>query len=295
MSPNGQATPVVFGTPTVAGGVSPISTTCTPVSGSLFSIGTTPVTCTATDAQQRASTCSFAVNVQAPARIRLTKFLAFGDSITLGEDGNTLTQAPPGVQPFVLFDQTYPDVLRRQLSTRYTTQAMSVDNRGMPGEMVGTPEALTRFSQLVATRAYEAVLIMEGTNDLFTVDPRLITPAIANLRAMVRDARSRNVRPYLATIPPMNPAGRRGGGANLVAPLNEEIRALARAEGVTLVDIQLAFGTSFSLLSNDGLHPNAEGFTRIAETFFAALRSTLELPAAAAIGGPAALTRPSWP
>jgi lysophospholipase L1-like esterase len=117
---------------------------------------------------------------------------------------------------------------------------------------------------------------MEGTNDLFEVDPLLITPAIENLRTMIRDARLRNVRVYIATVPPMNPLGMRGGGASLVAPLNDRIRSLASQEGVTLVDINQAFGGNLSFLSADGLHPNASGYTLIAESFFQTLRATLE-------------------
>jgi lysophospholipase L1-like esterase len=122
------------------------------------------------------------------------------------------------------------------------------------------------------------------------VDARLIAPAIANLRVMVRDARSRNIRAYLATIPPMNPAARRGAGSALVAPMNDEIRALARSEGVTLVDVHQAFGGTLSLLSSDGLHPNADGFAKISDTFFLALRGTLELPQTAPGVTPATMT-----
>lgn len=280
VSSTGQPAPVVFGTPTVVGGASPISTSCTPTSGSMFPIGTTSVTCTALDGRQRSSTCSFSVNVTAPARIRLTKFLAFGDSITLGEDGNTLAFGPPGTHGFVLVGRTYPDELQRLLAVRYPSQTLSVDNKGYGGEKAGSADTVTRFNGLLATGLYESALIMEGSNDVFDRDPRLIPPALANLRAMIRSARNRSVRPYLATIPPMDPSKRYGGGAPLVVPMNDELRALARSEGVDLVDVHQGFGGNLSLLSTDGLHPNAEGFAKIAETFFGVLRATLELPAA---------------
>ena len=54
-------------TPSVSGGVSPITSTCSPPSGSLFSVGTTSFGCTATDAiQQRASCTSQVVVLAAP-------------------------------------------------------------------------------------------------------------------------------------------------------------------------------------------------------------------------------------
>ena len=57
-----------------------------------------------------------------------------------------------------------------------------------------------------------------------------------------------------------------------MAPLNDQIRTLAFQEGITLVDINQAFGANLSLLSADGLHPNASGYALIAETFFQTLR-----------------------
>src|SRR6202008_3640714 len=97
----GQPLPVVYGTATVVGGATPVTTSCNPGSGTQFAIGTTAVSCTATDSRQRTDKCDFAVVVQAPARISLTRFVAFGDSITLGEDGNT-TSIVPMLHPLVV-------------------------------------------------------------------------------------------------------------------------------------------------------------------------------------------------
>ena len=78
-------------------------------------------------------------------------------------------------------------------------------------------------------------------------------------RASPVDARSRNVRVFLATVPPQNPNGPRGMlGYQTVPLLNAEIRLLASSEGVPLVDVFDAFGGNLNLLGPDGLHPNAE-------------------------------------
>jgi Domain of unknown function (DUF5666)/Fibronectin type III domain/HYR domain len=61
-SHSGNAMKVYF-SPTVTGGVAPITTSCTPLSGSLFQIGTTPVTCLATDAQRQVDSCATSVIV----------------------------------------------------------------------------------------------------------------------------------------------------------------------------------------------------------------------------------------
>src|SRR4051812_28217867 len=91
-SRDGLATPVTYGTPTTTGGAPPVVINCTPQSGSAFPIGTNTVVCTATDARQRTNSCSFTITVLTPPKISLTRFAAFGDSITWGENGAILAQ-----------------------------------------------------------------------------------------------------------------------------------------------------------------------------------------------------------
>jgi hypothetical protein len=64
-SPDGNPISVTL-TPAVSGGVAPISTSCSPASGSLFSVGTTSFTCTAVDAAQQKASCTSTVVVAAP-------------------------------------------------------------------------------------------------------------------------------------------------------------------------------------------------------------------------------------
>lgn len=302
--------PVVYSLPSVAGGASPITTACTPASGSTFPLGTTTVTCTATDAQQRTSSCSLTIAVAAPPRVRVTRFVAFGDSITWGEDGTyALTSEVNGVMTFlrsvVLPGRQYPTVLLAALQGRYSlqTSAISVVNAGCPGETVGLNEAacdqplppLPRFNSAIANQ--QVVLLMEGSNDVNAAvrDSLAIEAALGNVQRMVRAAKNAGVIPYLATIAPMNPNSAcipscRGGGAALVPAYNDRIRALAVSEGVTLVDVNRAFNGDFSLLSTDGLHPNAAGYQRIAETFFDSIKSTLEQTTT--LTGPSTLSLP---
>jgi lysophospholipase L1-like esterase len=103
--------------------------------------------------------------------------------------------------------------------------------------------------------------------------------AIAGLRTMVLDAKSRNIRPFLATIPPMDPLGFRGMvyGHEYVAGFNDRIRQVASLENVALVDVYQAFGGNLALLSADGVHPNPGGYQRIADTFFTAIKTTAEI------------------
>ena len=138
---------------------------------------------------------------------------------------------------------------------------------------------------LTASRQYSVALIMEGTNDIFYGDASKEPAAYDGLRAMIRNAKANNIRPYLATIPPTNPTAcdpvcRGRDSFSLVSGFNDGVRGLAVSEGVTLVDVYQAFGGNLSLLGPDGLHPAAAGYQRIADTFFTAIKQTLEVPSA---------------
>ena len=285
ISPGGGSTPVQYGAPTAAGGAPPVTFTCTPPSGSSFSVGTTTVSCVATDARQRTDSCTFPVVVQPTPRISITSFVAFGDSITAGEDGVSNLTVDSGfsrVMPRVLLPapQRYPNVLESSLRARYTTQTPTVANAGLPGEKAGASTTLTRFNSVLSNGSYGAVLILEGSNDISERDAGEIPATIQGLRNMIQSARGRNVRPFLATIPPMVPNSQRGLAWSLVPALNSSIRNLAVSEGVSLVDVEAAFGTSYQqYIGADGLHPNAIGYAKIAETFFNILKNSLDIPA----------------
>jgi lysophospholipase L1-like esterase len=285
---------VTYSAPTVVNGQAPVITTCIPAPGSAFTVGQKTVACAATDSLQRTDSCSFLVTVLTPPKLSTTSFLAFGDSITAGEDGQN-SVAPSAslmsarVHPMVLFPfgQRYPQELQQLLVDRYKTQSPAVDNQGSPGEAAADPNTLRRFVSLTSSRRYSVALIMEGTNDLYDRDDRIVPFAIDALRSMIHDAKGKGMRPYLATIPPMNPSACvpvcRGLPWSLVSGFNDNVRTLAASEGVTLVDVYQAFGGNFALLGPDGLHPSADGYTKIADTFFTAIKQTLESPSASGV------------
>jgi lysophospholipase L1-like esterase len=274
-SPNGLPLAVTYPSPTVAGGTAPVTTTCTPPSQSTFGVGVQSVSCTATDAAQRTDTCGFSITVAAPARISVTRFLAFGDSLTAGEDGNVGSAAAFSSRRIV--DRPYPAALQGLLAARYTAQTITVENRGVPGERVDT--GAPRLTGLLASRAYDVVLVLEGANDLYVDGPAAVSGIVSAARFMANDARSRSVQPFVATFPPQRVTGSLGGRAALVPGLNTGIRAMAQTQGFSLVDLEAAFGSDISqLIGPDGLHPTAAGYVRIAETFFDALKQALDRP-----------------
>ena len=285
-SPSGQPLAVSYGAATVTGGTPPTAVSCSPASGAIFPIGVTPVACIATDQVQRTDSCTFSVTVTAPPRLSVTRFLAFGDSITWGEDGSNAVMslgATNTVRPRVQFStpDTYPGALQAKLAALYTAQSPTVGNGGNPGEHVTDPGTFPRFVSYTSTGAYDVVLLMEGANDLQDND---VLDVLIGLGRMIDDARNRRMQVFLATIPPENPLGfdpiDRGGEYAAVAPFNDLVRSLASTKGVPLVDVYQAFGGDLTLIGNDGLHPTAAGYHLIADTFLASIRKTLEVPAA---------------
>ncbi len=289
-SQDGNAVSVTYAAPTVANGSVPLVTTCTPPNGSSFAVGQqTTVTCTTTDALQRTDSCTFTVTIQPPPRLSATSFLAFGDSITWGEDGRAPTVVAtsadrnyPRVQ--LPANEIYPNVLQSLLAQRYRLQTPTVFNAGCPGETItgsSSPcsggNAFSRFVRLTSTRRYQAVLIMEGSNDLYNGDAAVYPYAMAGLRQMILDARSRNIQPFLATIPPMDPSGFRGIRADMVPTFNAQVvQPLAAQENVPLVDVYSAFDNINTEIGFDGLHPTAAGYQKIAEAFLLKIEATLQ-------------------
>jgi acyl-CoA thioesterase-1 len=204
--------------------------------------------------------------VTAPLTITSTRFMAFGNSITEGKiaDGTILTN-------------NYPEVLRGLLASRYTSQTIAMVNKGFGGEFTSTG-AIRLTGELDSVRP-QILLLEEGINDLSGGNESSIGPMIENLRTMVREAQRQDVGVFLATLTPVRAGSPKGGAFNLLPEANDRIRNLALSERATLVDLYLAFGgIAGSLIDTDGLHPNAQGYQRIAETFFDRIRATLEGP-----------------
>jgi lysophospholipase L1-like esterase len=279
-SPSGQPLAVTYPPATVIAGLPPTTISCAPASGSVLPVGVTTVTCTATDHVNRTGSCTFSVTVIGPPHLTVTRFVAFGDSITFGEDGTTAetTLSLDRLRPFVQFDTpyTYPGALQISLSARYTAQFPQVANQGKRGEAVTDPATFSRFVSVTPASQYDVVLLMEGVNDLGAVSFQAITTGLGQ---MIDNARNRGLKVMLATLPPQNPSGSKGGNAGLVAPFNGQVSTLAFSKGVPLVDVYTAFGGDLSLLGSDGLHPTAAGYQRIASEFFSRIIQTFEGPA----------------
>jgi lysophospholipase L1-like esterase len=203
----------------------------------------------------------------------VTRFLAFGDSLTEGQSASVASR------PMMLAPVTsYPSMLERDLRALYSVQDVRVVNSGRSGEWA--EDGVYRLAGELRTAGPDAVLLLEGVNDLSALGTPVMQPTLDALDYMVQLCRQQRAAVYLATLPPQRPGGVRADAASLVPAFNEGLRRIARNRGAVLVDLEAAFGTDDSLLSEDGLHPNVAGYQVMAQAFLAAIRATLEKPAA---------------
>jgi lysophospholipase L1-like esterase len=210
-----------------------------------------------------------------------TRFLAFGDSLTLGQSA-TLTSRPL----LLAVVTSYPDLLERDLRAAYVTQDVRVLNSGRGGEWA--VDGVERFRAELPAAQPDAVLLLEGANDLVSLGERGMQPALDALDYMIQLVVGRRAPVFVATLPPQRPGGARAQSAALVPAFNESLRRIASRRGAVLVDLEAAFGMDDSLLSADGLHPTAAGYQVMARSFLTAIRATLERRTAtpAQIAGP---------
>lgn len=278
-------TTVTFAAPTVTAGREPVTVACTPASGSTFPLGATTVTCTGTDALNRANSCSFTVTVSRTPQLTVTRFLAFGDSITAGEVSFPLAGIIPqrgGLPNFLLRvvpAASYPSVLANLLAARYAAQASSLVmvNEGVPGELVRNPTTSTRFSQALSNHRPEVALLMHAYNDVG--DPAVISSAVTAVDALAAEARNRGVRRVvILNMAPPRPGGNNSRPLSTILAYNERLQRAAAGEGALYVDIYAALSSSVSTyIGVDGLHPNEAGYRRIAETVMTAIQANLEV------------------
>jgi hypothetical protein len=93
-SPDGKPVAVSYAAPVASGGVPPLTQpTCAPLSGSLFAVGVTPVTCQASDAAGQKASAGFSVTVTytPPAPIdqcKVTPLVVTGIKWPSGQTGN---------------------------------------------------------------------------------------------------------------------------------------------------------------------------------------------------------------
>ena len=179
----------------------------------------------------------------APALPPLAKnatVLAFGDSLTHGT--GTARQ------------HSYPAILEQIIGRR-------VVSAGVPGEV--SAKGLERLRDVLDEEQPDLLVLCHGGNDFLRRMNR--RKAEANIRAMVKLARSRGIPVVLIGVPA--PGFRMTEGAGLYARIAED-HALPY-DGKTLAKI-----LGNPRLKSDMVHPNAKGYQKLAEAVAGLLRQS---------------------
>lgn len=274
---------VDFDPPAITGGTPPVETVCTPASGSSFPLGSTTVNCTGSDASSRTAMCSFNVTLTGNS-IALTKYEAFGDSLTAGETGREFLNTP-------LVDDVenaYPTKLQANFDTVYPGQGVTVINKGHNGDPVEVTDAVIRDT--VPVDRPDAVLILSGFNNLRSAcghggEPlsgsckTAIDHVGQGIRDCIRHTKEADAGVQFIFVSTLTPPGASGSNRidpNAIVAANDQIRQEVARGGAVLVDSYMAFvGHEPEYVNVDGLHLQPAGYQALADTFFAAIQATV--------------------
>jgi lysophospholipase L1-like esterase len=155
--------------------------------------------------------------------------------------------------------------------------------RGISGQT--TPQMLVRFRQDVIALRPAAVVILAGTNDIAGNTGPTTVEAIEDAIASMADlARANGIRVVLASVlpaldypwsPGLEPAPK-------IAALNARLRSLAARHGDVWLDLHSATrderGGLRAALSDDGVHPNADGYRVMSPLAERAIAEALSRP-----------------
>lgn len=221
--------------------------------------------------------------VPAPTLSR-TSFLAFGDSITLGEVTSPVSGLRPpslGAAPIlplvVVPAASYPSQLQSRLVAQYPRQAsaITVVTSAVGGEHAH--EGAARFGDVFDAVRPQVVLLMEGANDLRLYGTDLPTLA---LYVMTFHSQLRGAKVFIASMLPSRPGLRLSQDPAQLEEMNAKLQRMIDGEGKGAILVNLYDPMKAevqTLIGSDGLHPTEAGYRRIAEIFFGAIRSELEV------------------
>ena len=161
--------------------------------------------------------------------------------------------------------------------------AGGVLDRGISGQSSG--QMVLRFQADVVALKPRVVHVLAGTNDAANnTGPLRPIDVENNLRTMAELARLHGIRVIFGTIPPahyffwqkgLDPRPR-------IAQINDWIRRYVRRERLAIVDYHAVLsnpdGTFREDLSNDGVHPNANGYRVMEHALTPVLQATLRRP-----------------
>jgi lysophospholipase L1-like esterase len=203
--------------------------------------------------------CWIVLSCSAPAHA--LDILTFGDSITKGWP--YIPNDPYGKRVGVW------QPMLEQLLYDYGIRSY-VYNWGVGGET--TPEGVNRIATVLASRSADYILIMEGTNDVLNGISSSTTQY--DIGVMIDRSLGRGVTPILGTIPPNFYQGKTSYNDLVEGVYNPKLLDIASLKHVRVADQYTVLRPewlTYPLHSGDYLHPNIEGYSRIANTWYGAI------------------------
>lgn len=156
-------------------------------------------------------------------------------------------------------------------------------NRGISGQT--TPQMLIRFRPDVVALKPKAVVILAGTNDIAgNTGPMTLEMIENNYASMAELAKTNVVKVVFSSVLPIHDYGKtkmseRRSPENILN-LNEWLKSYCKANGHIYLDYFSKTvdekGMLKAELTNDGLHPNAEGLKLMAPMAEAAIQQALK-------------------
>ncbi len=192
------------------------------------------------------------------------RVLAIGDSFTEGMLVERVPPVPPATTPTQIYSYASPpypgyllDLLRGDGATIVANEGYSGECAALRGCSSNPTSGESRIEGLVAARAYDAVIIMEGFNDLNDPDGRgSVGSAVNALRFMAQTARASGATPLLGILDgPMSGA------------LGDSIRGMADANGFARHNFRNIE------IGNDNVHPTQSGYGEMARQAYEKLKA----------------------
>ena len=217
------------------------------------------------------------------------EIMPLGDSITRGEDAVNPQSRQGGYRDDLSDLLTAANIPFDFVGSLSHGIGFDTDHEGHGGKTIGFLSS--NIGQWLSSNPAEVILLKAGTNDISFFRNTSPSDAANQLSGLIDQisALSPQTRVVVSSIAPVNPAdfGNAPFGSDIVPNVEERIEAFnalipgvvsaqaAQGKPVSFVDAGQALSATQDL-SRDGLHPNDNGYAKIANAYFSGIEALVE-------------------